>query len=62
LPRLGRIRKQALSPLWKTQVHQVFLPTRALVSSDCRMVPDQPVSDQVRLPREGAAAGFQHVG
>src|ERR1700687_4867627 len=40
LPRLGRLRKQALSPLWKTQVHHVFLPTRALVSSDCRMVPD----------------------
>src|ERR1700761_4939933 len=31
---------QALSPLWKTQVHHVFLPTRALVSSDCKMVPD----------------------
>src|SRR6266851_6140633 len=48
LPRLGRIRKQALSPLWKTQVHQVFLPTRALVSSDCRMVPDNSRS-RIRL-------------
>jgi hypothetical protein len=42
------MRKQALSPLWKTQVHHFFLPTRALVSSDCKMVPDSSRS-RIRL-------------
>src|SRR5258708_1045716 len=39
LLRLGWMTKQASSAWWNTHGHQVRLPTRTLVSSDCRMVP-----------------------
>src|SRR3954452_23137727 len=38
LPREGRIRKQALSAWWNTQIQKVFLPTRTLVSSEASTV------------------------